>query len=997
MAEAVHPSVFTIPPHRAFADALAAGLLKIHGPKNKDGDSLGLARGIILVPTNRTARAIQDAFVRRAQTGLLLPRLIPIGDPEITETLGSALDPMEEGESILPAIAPLERTMRLATLVQQVRSRMGDPVDAGEAVRLARDLGTTLDQLLIEKADPKALADSVEADLSHHWQVSLDQLSVILEQWPGELERLGKIDMAERRNRLLDRIEMRWCEAPPPGFVVAAGIASTSPAVAGVLRTVSRMENGMVVLPALDITMPEEEWQALGPHEPDPESGFRKRSIETHPQFALKLLLDRMGVARSEVDRWRWGGGRDSPAVRTRAIGNAMAPANYTGKWNDLPPRERRLSGVRGLELATPAEEAQVIAIAMREAIEDPGRTAALVTPDRALARRVSAHLKRWGINADDSAGRPLAEEPSGTLLVALAEAAAERFAPVPLLALLKHPLVRFGEARGPWLAEIRRFDILMRGPRPRPGLDAVSAHLRSAMAGSPDRKKPGIAASMAWWEEAAALLVPLEEAARQTKDLPGLVTAIREAATRLAGDAAWSGPSGREAARFIADCEAQAALGPADAQIGDLAPLLSHLMADIAIRPPQGGHPRLFIWGVLEARLQQADVMILGGLNEGIWPNLPTPDPWLAPRLRAELGLPGLERRIGLAAHDFASALGGRQVLVTHARRDASAPAIASRFWLRLEAMTGGLTRAPRFKAWAQSIDRVEGKTLPAERPAPRPPLAERPKQISVTKVDRLKADPFAFYAQTMLKLSQLDPVDAEPSPAFRGSAVHEILEDWFREDGCDPDKLVARAEKLLDASDAHPLMRALWRPRLIEPIQWMAERVRAQIAQGRNPIAAEAEGRTKISGVTLTGKVDRIDRLADGGLAIIDYKTGQPPSPAAVEAGFAMQLGLLGLLADRGAFEGVEGNAAVFEYWSLAKDGDGFGFVKEPFRKRGDVEITPENFVAHAASVFATAAEQWLIGDEPFTAKLHPEYAPYGEYDQLMRLQEWYGRGDG
>ena len=991
MAEAVRPNVYTIPPHRAFADALAAGLIRMHG-KN----ALGLAQGIVLVPTNRTARAIQDAFVRRAAPGLLLPRLVPIGDPEIAETLGSALDPIGQGADVPPAIPPLERTMRLATIVQRIRGRVGDPVDAGEAVRLARDLGATLDQLLIEQVDPRKLPESVEADLSAHWQVSLDQLDAILTEWPAELAKLGRIDMAERRNRLLGHIAKRWREAPPPGFVVAAGIASTAPAVAAVLRTVSRLENGSVVLPALDITMPDAEWDALGPHEPDPDTGFRKRSIETHPQFALKLLLDRMGVARGEVARWRWGGGRDSPAVRTRAIGNAMAPAEFTGKWNDLPPRERRLSGVRGLELATPAEEAQVIAIAMREALEEPRRTAALVTPDRALARRVSAHLKRWGIDADDSAGRPLSEEPPGTLLIALAEAAHERFAPVPLLALLKHPLVRAGEGRGGWLNAVRRFDIAMRGPRPRPGLDAVTAHLGALLANARDRDKSALAGTLDWWKDVTALLAPLEQAASRTKDLPGLVAAIREAATRLAGDAVWSGPDGREAARFVADCEAQSALGPADATIADLAPLLTHLMADIAIRPPQGGHPRLLIWGVLEARLQQADLMILGGLNEGVWPNLPTPDPWLAPRLRAELGLPGLERRIGLAAHDLASALGGRQVLVTRARRDASAPAIASRFWLRMEAMTGGLTRAPRFKAWAQSIDRGEA-AAPAERPAPRPPLADRPKHISVTRVDRLKADPFAFYAQSMLKLSQLDPVDAEPSPAWRGSAVHDILEDWFRDDQCDPDKLVARAEKLLDASDAHPLMRAMWRPRLIEPIRWMAEKVRAEMAAGRTPIAAEIEGRIEISGVTLTGKADRIDRREDGTLTIIDYKTGQPPSPAAVEAGFAMQLGLLGLLADRGAFDGVEGETKAFEYWSLGKDGDGFGYVKEPFRKRGEIEITPDNFVAHAASVFTNAAEQWLIGDEPFTAKLHPEYAPYGEYDQLMRLQEWYGRGDG
>ena len=387
---------------------------------------------------------------------------------------------------------------------------------------------------------------------------------------------------------------------------------------------------------------------------------------------------------------------------------------------------------------------------------------------------------------------------------------------------------------------------------------------------------------------------------------------------------------------------------------------------------------------------------MVLGGLNEGTWPNLPSPDPWLAPKVRAELSLPGLERRIGLSAHDFASALGGRRVLVTRARRDASAPAIASRFWLRLEAMTGGLTRWPQLKAWAQAIDQPDGKAEPVVRPAPSPPVKDRPRRISVTAVDRLKADPYAFYAQTMLGLSAVDPVDADPSPAWRGSAVHDLLEDWFREDGCNPDKLIARAEALLNASDAHPLMRALWQPRLLEPIRWIAERVDAQITEGRVPVVAEQDGAIEVADVMLRGKVDRIDRIADGSLAIVDYKTGQPPSPAVVEAGFAMQLGLLGLLADRGAFEGIQGQSATFEYWSLAKDRDGFGYVKTPFRKRGESIIAPDTFVGHALQVFTEAVEIWLTGNEPFTAKLHPEYAPYSDYDQLMRRDEWYGRGD-
>jgi ATP-dependent helicase/nuclease subunit B len=382
---------------------------------------------------------------------------------------------------------------------------------------------------------------------------------------------------------------------------------------------------------------------------------------------------------------------------------------------------------------------------------------------------------------------------------------------------------------------------------------------------------------------------------------------------------------------------------------------------------------------------------MILSGLNEGIWPALPTPDPWLAPRIRHELGLPSLERRIGLSAHDFASALGGRQVLVTRARRDARSPAIASRFWLRLEAMTGGLTRSPQHKRWAQALDRPEVHR-PERQPAPRPPAAERPRTISVTEVDRLKADPFAFYARKMLRLTALDVIDADPSPAWRGTAVHDVLEAWMKEDDCDPARLRPRAEELLRASSAHPLMRALWQPRLLEAIDWIASEVEKNRQAGRRPLKAEAWGEADLAGVKLQGKADRIDRAADGSLVILDYKTGTPPGPKAVAEGYSMQLGLLGLIAERGGFDGVEGIPACFEYWSLAKKNGKLGYVASPIGGKHGIEAA--EFTTLAARNFIAAAEAWLTGEEPFTAKLHPEYAPYGEYDQLMRLDEWYGR---
>jgi len=975
------PNVFTIPPHRAFADALAAGLIALHGK-----EPIGLARGIILVPNNRAARAIQDAFVRRSGNGLLLPRLVPVGDPELDERVGFMLEPLDDdAAAVPPAIDPALRIMLLARLVQ---THLGS--DAAEALRLAGDLARTLDQLLIEEVEPARLGSFVAdlPELSLHWQKSLDQLQLILGAWPDLLRERGVIDLADRRNRLLGAVARRWRDAPPAGFVCAAGVTIGGPAVARLIGVVARLEQGMVVLPGLDLELPDAEWDALGPHEQGEGQGRASPPIETHPQFHLKLLLDRMGVARKEVERWRWGGGRDAPAARSRAIANAMAPASFTRKWQKLAPVERRLSGVRALELADPAEEAQAIALALREVLETPGRTAALVTPDRALARRVSAHLKRWGVEADDSAGRPLSQTPPGTLLLAAASAAAERFAPVPLLALLKHPLVMAGPGRLDWLDGARQLDLVLRGPRPAAGLAGISARLAD---GDPrDARTRALAAS--WWDGAEPLLSGLEAAFEAQLGLSSLLAALREAATLLAGDGIWSGPAGRAAAELLSDLEAAAEQGPERVSPQQFPDMIERLMAPVAVRPPYGQHPRIFIWGLIEARLQHADLMVLAGLNEGTWPALPAPDPWLAPRLRADLGLPSLERRIGLAAHDFACALGARQVLVSRARRDARAPAIASRFWLRLEAMTGGLTRAPHLRKWAAAIDRP-GLARPAARPAPAPPVALRPRKISVTEVDRLKADPYAFYARKMLGLAALDAVDAEPSAAWRGSAVHEILEAWMKQDDCDPAALRARAETLLTSQSAHPLMRALWQPRLTEAIGFIAAEVEKNRAEGRRPLAAEIWGAIEIAGVKLGGKADRIDRMPEGGLAIVDYKTGAPPSGKAVKDGYSLQLGLLGLIADRGGFPDIHGAAACFEYWSLARDrSGGLGYVKSPVGGRSGLDAA--DFTAMAERNFVSAAVRWLTGEEPFTAMLHPEYAPYGDYDQLMRLDEWYGR---
>jgi ATP-dependent helicase/nuclease subunit B len=953
------PSIFTIPSHRSFADALAAGLIQRFGK-----DPLGLARGRILLPNNRAVRAVTDAFVRASGSGLLLPRLIPVGDPELDERIGGALDRVE-GEPVPPAIDPTERVLALASIV------LGDEGSV-EALRLAADLGRTLDALLAEEIDPARLRTAVSEtnDLARHWEHSLARLQLIAEHWPGILAERGAIDLAQRRNILLRRIADQWKDDPPDGFTVAAGITTAAPAVAALVARVAWMPDGMVILPGLWLAdlFPQEEWDTLGPDE-------EGRGEATHPQFHLKLLLDRMGFARNEVQRWRYSGGVVSSSARARAVANAMAAPDFSHKWETLRPAERRLGGIRLTELPDAAAEAQAIALALREALETRGKTAALITPDRQLAGRVAALLARWGVEADDSAGQPLSKTATGTLLLGIAAAAAEGLAPVPLLALLKHPLVGGeGEERLGWLEKVRTLDLALRGPRPPAGLAGLDAFFAEK-------------ASRAW-NAVRERIEGIDGLLGDPTSLSALANAMAQSAQLLAGDSAWRGAAGRTAAELLAELQSTKAAERLMVSPEDAVPLLRQLLDERAVRPPYGGHPRIFIWGLLEARLQRADLVIMGGLNEGVWPALPAPDPWLPPKVRANLGMPTLDTRVGLAAHDFASALGAPEVLITRARRDSRSPTVASRFLLRLDAMTGGLPRDVPLERLTRALDEPE-RVQPADRPAPAPPIEQRPERISVTAVDRLKADPFAFYAQAMLKLRRIDPVDADHTAAWKGSAVHEALEQWLLHDECDPAKLRPRAEQLLRDDAIHPMLRALWAPRLLEAIDWMAQVERDNQAEGRRPLKAEVTGEAPIAGVTVHGRADRIDRLAGGGLAIIDYKTGAPPRQKAVDAGFALQLGLLGLIGRAGGFDGISGEPQAFEYWSLARNKDGFGKLMRP-----DKEMGAEDFLAHAYAHFADAAQKWLTGDEPFTAKLNPAYAPYGDYDQLMRLEEWYGR---
>jgi len=1003
------PAVFTVPAGRSFVDALAAGLLHRAG-----GDPLALGATTVLLPTRRAGRALAEACLRaNGGVPVLLPRMLPLGDLDEDELAFHASDDEPRIAAALdlpPGIPPLRRLLLLARLVTAFGERSGmERVTADQAVRLAGELARLLDQVQYNRLSFDRLPSLVAAaDLAGHWQITLRFLEILTGAWPDLLAAEGALDPAVRRNRLIEAQIAAWEAEPPAGPVIAAGSTGSMPATADLLRAVAHMPLGTVVLPGLDTAMDEASWRALDPG---------------HPQWGLSRLLGHLEIGRADVPEWphapRTESGAVGPAAeaRTRLVSEVMRPAATSDAWRAAAfDAATAIGGVRRVDCPGPEEEARVVALMLREAAETPGRTAALVTPDRALARRVAAELRRWDIEIDDSAGTPLAETPPGTFMRLLAAMVAAEAAPVPLLALLKHPLAAGGMAPPAFRGFVRRLELaFLRGPRPEPGLEGIARGLRH-LAAETERaeRRHGLVALSDDVEALAVMLAPLATAMAAPRiGLDALLTAQAAVAEALATTDAepgagrlWAGEAGEALARFMGELHA-AAGGLPPVEGASWPAMLEALLDGHMVRPRWGRHPRLAIWGPLEARLQHADHLILGGLNEGTWPPQPGVDPWMSRPMRSDFGLPALEQRIGLSAHDFAQAFCAPTVTLTRARRVEGAPTVASRWLLRLESVLDAAgvrldgQDAARWLGWQERLD----GGLPPVRfapPRPCPPVAVRPRRLSVTRIETWLRDPYAVYARHILDLSPLDPLDADPGAAERGTAIHAALDRFLREtaDGlpADPAALVhllAIDETTFGAALDRPGLRAFWWPRFERIAAWFV----AEERKRRPRLAAtatEVQGRLEIAApaglFTVTAKADRIDRLHDGGLAVIDYKTGSPPSRIDVERGAAPQLPLEAAIVRGGGFERIEaGSVAELAVWRLS-GGDPPG-KESDFAKDLDADA-----LAEAAR---DGLARWVAAFDdpamPYLAQPRPDLLPrFSDYAHLARVAEW-GRGGG
>jgi ATP-dependent helicase/nuclease subunit B len=968
-------NIFALPADVAYLPALAAAWLQAAAEAGRTADE-----GMLLLPTRRSARALAGAFLA-ANGGqpMLLPRIVAIGAlDEVGLALSGVLDQA-------PAIGNADRQAVLAQLILARAGKDGAPTRLADSWKLAADLAALLDEAAWAEIDLAAkLPGLVEGDLAIHWEKSLQFLSIVTGAWPAFLAESGLADQSRRAVALIDAQATQWRECPPAYPVWLSGLAGAPPSIIRLARVIAGLKTGAVYLGYYDRLLPDHCWADLADH-------------PTHPQAGLAELLAGMSATRDDVMARPPATASHLPAGRAALLSRAALPATALDSWQKAAPILPE--GLSRLAPRDEQEEALSIALLLRDALQTPGRSAALVTPDRALALRVAAELGRFDIRADDSAGEPLAGTPPAILLRLAARAAAESWAPVPLLALLKHPLVAFGYAPPAARAAARQFELAaLRGPRPPPGLGSLEFRLDQT-------KNPTSAGFLASFRQAVQSLDAMMNAiaAPPAACLTALIeTAEYLAATDEQAGAAslWSGEAGAALAELLSETLAALDRLP-DMAPADLPDLLDALLEGAILRRPRAHdqHPRIAIWGVQEARLQSVDVLVLAGLSEGAWPAETDPGPWLSRVMRRGIGLPSSEAAIGAAAHDFFALAASSPVVVLSAPKTSGrAPCVPSRFLARIETMLAGAHLSlPLHPAsdWARLLDRPVAR-IQRPKPAPRPPSDLRPRSLSISEIATLMADPYAVYARKILKIGELDELDAESDAASFGTIVHNGIAAFFAaHDPAEPDagaRLTALLLSEMRLTRPRAALAAWWAARLQRLAHWLITTETQLRAQMGRPLAlaVERDGKWLIEGgFAVNARADRLERKADGLVSIIDYKTGSPAAARDLVAGNAPQLPIEAVMAELGCFgPDFAHKVSDLAFWKLS--GGAVEGKIHPLFAGNDAEL--RSVIDAARRNIPDLFKQF---SDPMTAYLnapHPGRAGYASpYDAISRRAEW------
>lgn len=983
--------VYTMPAGVPFLPTLARGLRAALGDQ--------LSNALILLPTRRAVRELGDALVeaQRAdgKSASLLPRMRPLADIDPEEP---PFEPGELGLHVRPAINATQRRFELAKLVKAYHDATSDvPLDAAGVLALIDPLLSIMDDADMEEVADAQLAklEEIEAFASAHFQNAATFYKILRDYWPARLNELNLMAPMARRVALLNALTDIWIETPPDYPVIIAGSTGTLKATARLMHCVSSQKQGVIVLPGLDQNISDDAvWNQI---------------TDEHPQNSLKRLIDRFDLKRGAVPVWPAAVDHaESVRARTRLISESLIPANATDDWPgriaNIKSGEigsfftRATDGLSLITAKTQDEEADVIAVIMRETLTLPNATCALVTPDPALARRVRAALRRWNVEVDYSQGEPLEETPLGVFLSLILRLAEDPQNPVTLAALCKHPLLALGidsaTIRRSWAdLEYRYF----RGQRPS---EATLSHedIQTLLRPLHGAFAPLTSVSSASVQNWAKMLAQLAEDVASASDLSG--------AERL-----WREDAGEKAAKLLEDLMAYGeSFEPCS--LTEFAALFARLMRGKVVRPRYGTHPRLQILGPLEARMLTADRIILGSLNEGVWPATPGKAPFLSRGMRRALGLSLPERRYGLAAHDFAELAAHPDLVLTRSERSDEGPMVASRWVWRLQTLikgatgtTDALTSEKDYLGWARALDFVSPENVtPASEPLPAPPIDDRwpyGRKLSITRIKTWIRDPYSIYAREVLGLRALDGLDMAREGRVYGNAIHKGIETYTKARYASVHSAPSLLQHLEDAFKDHgypPQDIAKERGRLVRLAENFTAWTSARHQTGWQMAGVEVTGKVIFSDInfTLTGTADLIEKCASG-YAVIDYKTGTVPSVKVVASGFDPQLPLTGLMLGRGGFNKIPAGETLEALYIKPNERNSKKWMTALITGRNQ-DKTFADMQADAAETLTELIRAFDDPDTPYPSQPRAQFThDYSDYNHLARREEWARLGVG
>lgn len=958
--------VFSLPIGCDFSKAFVDGLcqrMSQHPPQE-------MARIEVYVNTRRTMRRMQELFQQKG--AMLLPQF-----RLITELSN---DPLALCK--LPEPAPsIRRVLQLGQLVRAVLNQDSTIASASMTFDLANSLSALLDEVQGEGVLMKQVLDLDVSNHSEHWDRSKRFLSIIADHW----DQNSLTDPQDRMRHVVQAYSQYWHDNPPTHPIIIAGSTGSRGETAQFMKTVSNLPQGCVVLPGLDAADPSEVWDSFN----------NEHATLDHPQAGFAKLLRTLEISRGDVVPWM--DTKPYSPARNQLVSLSLRPAPITDQWlQDGPKIASKISdatqGLSLIEAQNQKEEALAIATCLRQAAQNKTH-AVLITPNRALTRRVSANLNRWAIEADDSAGLPLNLSPPGIFLRLIASSFGRPLTPQKLVTLLKHTLTHSNESRSQHNLFAQRLEIKhLRGGAPEIDFTNFGSWLEK----QPDQAEATIWVS--WIKDTLAQLQDKQEMALGEWIQLHIQTAEQFAAgSNTAGSGElWEKSAGAAAQKTLADLLDEHIHGGLLTAL-EYNSLISTVLNQEVREDVQTAHPYISIWGTLEARVQGADLVILGGLNEGTWPEKSSPDMWMNRDMRAQLGLLLPDRIIGLSAHDFQQAMGAPNVVLSRSLRDGDALSNASRWVIRLTNLLSGLgdqgktalmdmrARGNEFIAFADYLDQPENVISASTRPAPIPPKGIGIRKLSVTQIQRLIRNPYEIYAREILRLRKIKPLGKEADVMERGIAIHDVIEEFTNALPAElppnaKDTFLDIAQEVLAKTVPWPSAQRLWLARLTQS----ADRFLQGEAQRRSEgeiLAIERQGNLHLKDLdfTLTVKADRIDQ-GPNGLRIYDYKSGNTPTKNVMKL-FDKQLQLEALIAAHGGFDKID--AAMTEHLE---------YVGVTASKDADPIEIGADFIATISAELHQLIAHFNSGENGFTAHDKEQMSLHtSDYDHLSRKGEW------